>query len=69
MHTRYDNSTSTQAYGWMKPESIEAHLKVAALSAIKLATHVATTAEPVSSTLSSVTREPMVDANIEHLHR
>jgi hypothetical protein len=66
-HTPYDNSTSTQAYGWMKPESIEAHLKVAALTSVKLATIAATATEQVSSTPSSATRQPLVDANIVYL--
>ena len=66
-HTPYDNSTSTQAYGWMKPESMEAQLKVTALSAVRLATPDATATEQVSSTLSSATRQPVVDANIVYL--
>jgi L-asparagine transporter-like permease len=51
----------------MRPESMEAQLKVAALSAVKLATPAATTTEQVSSTLSSATRQPVVDANIVYL--
>jgi hypothetical protein len=66
-HTPYDNSTSTQAYGWMKPESMEAHLKVAALTSVKLATIAATTTEQASSTLSSATRQPVVNPNIVYL--
>jgi hypothetical protein len=37
IHTPYDNSSSTQAYGWMRPENMEAHLKVAALAVTMLA--------------------------------
>jgi hypothetical protein len=66
-HTPYDNSTSTQAYGWMRPESIEGHLKVAALSAVKLATAAATVTEEVSSTLSSAALQPFVGANIVYV--
>jgi len=51
----------------MKPESMEAQLKVTALSAVRLATPDATATEQVSSTLSSATRQPVVDANIVYL--
>ncbi len=56
IHTPYDNSTSTEAYGWMKPENLETHLRVAAVSVLRLAPSMSQ--ETRSSTLTTETATP-----------
>jgi len=36
IHTSYDNSTSTQILGWVEPSNLEQHIKVAALSILRV---------------------------------
>ncbi len=36
IHTSYDNSTSTQTLGWLEADDLEDHLKVAALSVLRI---------------------------------
>lgn len=36
IHTEYDNSTSTVTLGWVKPDKLGEHLRVAALSAMRV---------------------------------
>lgn len=38
IHTSYDNSTSTAALSWVEVQDLENHLKVAALSAVRIVT-------------------------------
>jgi len=36
IHTAYDNSTSTETFSWIEPEDLEAHIKVAALTIMRV---------------------------------
>ena len=36
IHTLYDNSTSTQTLNWLEVDDLEAHVKVAALSVVRI---------------------------------
>jgi len=36
IHTSYDNSTSTRTLNWVEPNKLEDHIKVAALSAVRI---------------------------------
>jgi len=36
IHTAYDNSTSTETFSWVEPEDLEAHIKVAALTIMRV---------------------------------
>ena len=36
IHTSYDNSTSTRTLNWVEPEDLEAHIKVVALTAVRV---------------------------------
>lgn len=36
VHTEYDNSTSTQTLNWIEPKDLEDHIKVAALSVMRI---------------------------------
>jgi hypothetical protein len=47
IHTAYDNSSSTQTLGWLLVNDLEAHLKVAALSIVRLSPSIQGTAQPV----------------------
>jgi len=40
IHTSYDNSTSTQTLNWLEPNHLEEHIKVAALSAMRISQRV-----------------------------
>lgn len=41
IHTRYDNSTSTQTLNWVETEDLENHIKVATLAIIRVSPNVA----------------------------
>ena len=36
LHTSYDNSTSTQTLGWVEPDDLQDHIRVAALSVMRV---------------------------------
>jgi hypothetical protein len=36
IHTSYDNSTSSATLGWVEPQNLEAHIKVATLTALRV---------------------------------
>jgi len=40
IHTQYDNSTSTSTLNWVEVDDLEAHIRVAALSILRLLSHV-----------------------------
>jgi len=49
IHTSYDNSTSTQTLNWLEPDKLEDHIKVAALSVMRISPSSIAAFEPFSS--------------------
>ena len=58
-HTYYDNSTSTETLGWVQPDNLQNHIRVAALSILRISASTDTTTIVTTSTspitLTSVT--------------
>jgi len=48
IHTSYDNSTSTQTLNWVEPSKLQNHIKVAALSVMRIPPSGQATPEPFS---------------------
>ncbi|MDH5363075.1 MAG: hypothetical protein OEW84_07155, partial [Aigarchaeota archaeon] len=49
-HTSYDNSTSTETLGWVQPDNLQNHMRVAALSILRISASTDTTTIVTTST-------------------
>ena len=66
-HTSYDNSTSTETLGWVQPDNLQNHIRVAALSILRISasidttTVVTTSASPITPTsvTTSISASPV----------
>jgi len=69
-HTSYDNSTSTKTLGWVQPDDLQNHIRVAALSILRISassdstTIVTTSTSPITPTsvTTSISASPVSTA-------